>query len=399
MALARRVKPAWLPYAWRQGVANLHRPQNRTRLLVISLGLGTFLLLTLALTRASLLARLDGLGAGSRPNLVFFDVQPDQLGRLQEIAAREQVPLLQTSPIITMRLVSIQGRTTEQLAADPQSLLPAWALRREYRSTWRRTLDEAEQVVAGRFTGEAAPGVERIPVSIEAGLATDLRLKLGDELEFDVQGVPMKAVIGSIRQVEWRRLQTNFFVVFPAGPLEGAPATYAAAARAETPEATARLQRAVARGLPGVSVIDLGFVLRLLDGILAKLSWASSFLASFTVLTGAVVLVGAIFMGRHQRVREAVLLRTLGAQRGQLRRMMLAEYAALGLLSALAGSLLAVIAHALLAHFVFKLPAVPAFAPVAITVVAVTGLTMLTGWAANRSVSASPPLEILRQET
>ena len=399
VALARRTNTSLLPYAWRQGVANIHRPQNRTQLLVMSLGLGTFLLLTLALTRSSLLARLEGMGAGSRPNLIFFDVQPDQIGLLEEIAVREKVPLMKTSPIITMRLTSIKGFSTEQLAADPKTTLPNWALRREYRSTWRRSLDEAEQVSEGSFIGEVPPGVHRIPVSIESGLSKDLQLKLGDELEFDVQGVPLKAKIGSIRQVEWRRMQTNFFFVFPAGPLDGAPATYAAAARADTPEDTARLQRAVARELPNVSAIDLGFVLRMLDGIMAKISWAVSFLASFTVLTGVVVLAGAILMGRHQRVREAVLLRTLGAQRVQLRQMMLAEYAGLGLLSALAGAGLAVIAHALLAHFVFKVPAAPAPGLVAMAVLAVTGLTMLTGLVANRGVSGSPPLEILRQET
>ena len=206
-------------------------------------------------------------------------------------------------------------------------------------------------------------------------------------------------MIGSIREVEWRRLQTNFFFVFPAGPLDGAPATYAAAARAESPESTTQLQRAVAQELPNVSAIDLGFVLRLFDGILAKISWAVSFLASFTVLTGVVVLAGAVLMGRHQRVREAVLLRTLGAQRGQLRAMMLAEYAGLGLLSALAGGILAVAAHALLARFVFKVPASPSPGLLALAVLAVTLLTMVTGLLANRGVSRSPPLEILRQET
>ncbi|MFI5338114.1 MAG: ABC transporter permease, partial [Opitutales bacterium] len=340
-----------------------------------------------------------GMGAGARPNLVFFDVQPDQIDRLAAIARRENVPLLKTSPIITMRLTSLQGRSTEQLAAEPGGRLPSWALRREYRSTWRHTLDEAEKVVAGRFEGEVPPGADRVPVSIEEGLAKDLHLSVGSNLEFDVQGVPVRAVIGSIRQVEWRRLQTNFFFVFPAGPLDGAPATYAASARAETPDDTARLQRAVARELPNVSAIDLGFVLRLFDGIIAKISWAVSFLASFTVLTGVVVLAGAVLMGRHQRVREAVLLRTLGAQRGQLRRMMLAEYAGLGLLSALTGGGLAVAAHLLLARFVFKVPAAPAPALLALAVVLAPLLTMLTGLLANRGVSGRPPLEILRQET
>jgi len=236
-------------------------------------------------------------------------------------------------------------------------------------------------------------------VSIEESLAKDLQVKLGDELDFNVQGVTVAAVIGSIRQVEWRRMQTNFFFVFPQGPLDDAPVTFAASAKAPTPADTARLQRAVAKELPNVSTIDLGFVLGMLDGIFTKIAWAVSFLASFTVITGLVVLVSAVLMGRHQRVREAVLLRTLGAQRGQLRQIMFAEYTVLGLLAAATGGGLAVGANFLLATFLFKVPALPPLPLLAGAVAAVTALTVITGWLANRGVSGHPPLAILREET
>jgi putative ABC transport system permease protein len=397
--LARRTRTGWLPYTWRQGVANVHRPNNRTLLLMMSLGLGTFMLLTLLLARASLLGQLDSMGSGDRPNLMFFDVQADQIDQLDAIAKREGVPLTKTSPIVTMRLSGLKGRTAEELAADKSSSLPHWALRREYRSTYRGALDDAEKLIGGKFEGRVAAEAARVPVSIEESLAKDLQLTLGDELEFNVQGVAVKAVIGSIRQVEWRRMQTNFFFVFPLGPLDAAPATFAAAAKAKTPEDTARLQRAVAKELPNVSAVDLGFVLRLLDGIFTKIAWAVSFLASFTVVTGLVVLVCAVLMGRHQRVREAVLLRTLGAQRVQLRQIMFAEYTVLGLLAALTGGGLAVAANALLARFLFKVSAVPPLPLLAGAVATVVALTVITGWLANRGVSGQPPLEILRQET
>ena len=396
--LARRARTGWLPYPWRQGVANIHRPNNRTLLLMMSLGLGTFMLLTLLLTRAALLGQLQGMSSGDRPNLMFFDVQADQLDQLDAIARREGVPLTKTSPIITMRLGGLKGRSAEQLAADKNNSLPNWALRREYRSTYRPALDDAEKVIAGTFVGQVAADIARVPVSIEESLAKDLQLKLGDELEFNVQGVPIPAVIGSVRQVEWRRMQTNFFFVFPRGPLDSAPATFAAAAKAKTPEDTARLQRAVAKELPNISAIDLGFVLRLFDGIFTKIAWAISFLASFTVITGIVVLASAVLMGRHQRVRESVLLRTLGAQRGQLQQIMLAEYAVLGLLAALTGGGLAVAAHALLAKFLFKVSPVPPLPLLVGAVGTVAALTIITGWLANRGVTGQPPLEILRQE-
>ena len=398
--LARRLRTGWLPYTWRQGVANVHRPNNRTLLLMMSLGLGTFMLLTLLLVRAGLLGQLRDMGNGDRPNLMFFDVQNDQIDRLVAIAKREGVPLTKTSPIITMRLSALKGRPAEAISADKTSSLPNWALRREYRSTYRGALDDAEKVLEGSFVGKvAADDPARVPVSIEQGIARDLQLKLGDELDFNVQGLTVKAVIGSIRQVDWRRMQTNFFFVFPQGPLDGAPATFAAAARAGSPEDTARLQRAVARELANVSAIDLGFVLRLLDGIFTKIAWAISFLASFTVITGLVVLVSAVLMGRYQRVREAVLLRTLGAQRRQLRQIMFTEYAVLGLLAAATGGGLAVAANALLARFLFKVSPVPPLPLLLGAVASVTALTIITGWLANRGVSNHPPLEVLRQET
>jgi putative ABC transport system permease protein len=155
----------------------------------------------------------------------------------------------------------------------------------------------------------------------------------------------------------------------------------------------------VAKAWPTVSAIDLGFVLRLFDGVFTKIAWAISFLASFTVITGLVVLASAVLMGRHQRVREAVLLRTLGAQRTQLQQIMLAEYAVLGLLAAVTGGGLAVAANALLAKFLFKVSAVPPLPLLVGAVGAVTILTLVTGWLANRGVSEHPPLEILRQET
>jgi putative ABC transport system permease protein len=397
--IVRRVPTGGLSYPWRQGVANIHRPNNRTVLLMMSLGLGTFMLLTLLLSRAALLGQLREMNSGDRPNLMFFDVQPDQLAPLEAIARREGVPLSKTSPIVTMRLSGLKGRTAEELAADKNNNLPNWALRREYRSTYRSNVDDAEKVIAGAFVGEVAADVARVPVSIEEGIAKDLQLKVGDELVFNVQGVTVSAVIGSIRQVEWRRMQTNFFFVFPKGPLDAAPATFAAAAKAPTPEDTARLQRAVAKELPNVSAIDLGFVLRLFDSIFTKIAWAITFLASFTVITGVVVLASAVLMGRHQRVREAVLLRTLGAQRSQLQQIMLAEYTVLGVLAALTGALLAVVANAALAKFLFKVSTVPSLPLLAAGIAAVAVLTVVTGWLANRGVTNQPPLEILRQET
>ncbi|PTY08233.1 ABC transporter permease [Opitutaceae bacterium EW11] len=396
--LTRRFLPARLPYVWRQGISNLYRPNNRTVLLLVSLGLGTFLILTLALARATLLEQIRGRGAGDRPNLLFFDIQDDQIVPLGELMSAQGAPLKAQAPIVTMRLKSWKGRPVEEVMKDPQLRIPAWSLRREYRSTYRDRLTDTEKLVSGAFTGRLTEPTDPIPVSIEDGLAKEMQLKLGDELVWDIQGVPLATRITSMRSVDWQRLQPNFFFVFPAGVLEMAPKSFIAATRAASSAESARLQQQVVQRFPNVSAIDLALVLQTLDGVFSKVEFVVRFLALLTVATGVIVLVGAVLTGRFQRIRESVLLRTLGASRQQLRQIQLAEYAVLGALAALTGGGLAFGGNALLATFVFHVPVVAPLGLLAWAVVGVTGLTLLAGSIAGRGVANQPPLEVLRQE-
>ena len=396
---ARKFFPSRAPYVWRQGVANLHRPQNRTVLLLLSLGLGTFLMVTMALTRATLVAQISGTGGGERPNLIFFDIQNDQIGELERVLIAQGTPLLVKAPIVTMKLSQYKGRPVAEVAKDNNIKIPGWTLRREYRSSFRSTLSTTEKITAGTFTGKVDAGTEPVPLSVEQGLAKDMELALGDELEFDVQGVPLKTRVTSLREVDWRRMEPNFFLLFPEGVLEGAPNFYIAATRAATPQDSARIQQAVVAALPNVSAVDLGLVLETLDSIFSRIQLVVQLMALFTVITGIIVLAGAVLGGRHQRLRETVLLRTLGASRRQLVMIQLVEYTILGVLGAAVGCVLAVAGNWALAEWVFKSPAVVPPATLIVAVLAVTGLTLCTGWLANRSITDHPPLEILREET
>jgi putative ABC transport system permease protein len=424
---ARRWLPLRLPYVFRQGVASLYRPNNRTVLLLLSLGLGTFLMLTLFLTRTTLLKEIEFSGGGGRPNLLFFDIQDDQIEDLKKATAAEQAPVLVHAPIVTMKITSLNGRKVEELLRNSRpergasadgggearrtedaekgkrgpagDRMPGWTLRREYRSTYRGKLEGTERLVSGTFVGVVPPGEPVVPVSIEEGLFKEMGLKLGDEIEWDVQGVPMRTKVGSVRAVEWRRLEPNFFVVFPEGVLEPAPKFHVAAVRARDSEHSARVQSAVVAALPNVTAIDLALVMQTVDGIFTKVAFVIEFMAAFTVLTGIIVLVGAVLTGRYQRIRETVLLRTLGATRRQLTQMQLVEYAILGVLAAMVGGALAVTGNALLAKFVFRItPSVPLLV-LAGGVLAVCVVTVLTGLLTNRGITDHPPLEVLRQET
>jgi putative ABC transport system permease protein len=366
---------------------------------MVALGLGTFLVLTLYLTRDSLLAEFRGSTGGDRPNLLFFDVQDDQLAGVDEVLQAGGAPVLQEAPIVTMRISALKGRPVEELSRDRVPGRGGWALRREYRCTYRRLLADTEKVVAGSFEGRVNAGTAVVPISVEQGLAKELQVQIGDEITFDVQGVPIRTRVGSLRAVEWQRLQANFFVVFPEGVLEAAPKFFVVATRARSPAHSAVLQQAVVSAYPNVSAIDLGLVLQTLDGIFTKVALVVQFMALFVALTGVIVMAGAVLTGRFQRVRESVLLRALGATRRQVLRIMLAEYGVLGLLASTTGSLLAVGANWLLVHFVFETRFAPPPLLLLAAVGAVTAVTVVTGLLASRGDCDHPPLEVLRQET
>jgi putative ABC transport system permease protein len=242
------------------------------------------------------------------------------------------------------------------------------------------------------------PSTQVVPISLEEGLADEMGLKLGDGIDWDIQGVTIHSRVASLRAVEWRRLEPNFFVVFPEGVLDSAPKFHVAAVRAPTGAASAELQRAVVRDFPNVTAIDLALVLATVEGVLGKVSFVIEFMAFFTVATGLLVLACAVINGRYQRRLETVLLRTLGATRSQVARIQLVEYAVLGGLAATVGSLLSLVASGLLARLVFKIPAAAPPMALVISVAGVSGLTLLVGRVADRGLLGQPPLEVLRAE-
>jgi len=396
---ARRFTPRRFPYVVRQGLANLHRPNNRTLLLLLSLGLSAFLVLTLFLARTTLLREIVGSAGGGRPNLLLFDIQDDQIGPVTKLLRARGAPVLDEAALVTLRIQSVRGRAAEDLMKDRSARIPGWTLRRDYRSTYRGHLTQNERIVSGAFEGRITPGASPIPISVEEGLFRDMRLKLGDEIIWDLDGVPLRTQVSSVRAVEWRRLDPNFFVVFPDGALEDAPKTHVVAVRAATATESAALQRALVGAFPNVTAIDVTLVVDTLDAIFAKVSFAIEFMTAFTVATGLIVVASAVFTGRYQRVRETVLLRTLGASRRQIVWIQRVEYAVLGMLAGGVACILAAVSNGLLAHFVFHATPASPPAPFFFTVAAVTMVTLGTGLLAGRGIADHPPLEVLRRET
>jgi putative ABC transport system permease protein len=405
-AMRRLVSPR-LAYPWRQGLANLYRPANQTLAVVLALGFGAFLLGTLVVLQHSLVGQLETDDPASRPNLALFDIQSDQRDGVVAVLSASGVAASPAVPIVPMRIHSLKGVAAAQIlsrAAAPDAGGPqreAWMFRREFRSTYRDSVGDAETVVAGawwpRGAGRAA-GAGPVPLSLEADIARDLGVMVGDEIVWDVQGVLLPSRVASLREVRWARFEPNFFAVFPEGPLEAAPQTWVTLARVPDEALRARLQRSLVERYPNLSALDLTEVQKALDDILGRVAWAVRFMALFSVGAGLAVLLGAVAESRTERLREAVLLKTLGATRRQVLRVVAVEYASLGLLAATIGLLLALASGAALMHFAFEGAAVVPYASLAALAVAIVALTVGLGASGSLEVFRRTPLEVLRSE-
>jgi putative ABC transport system permease protein len=406
MSGLRRGLPGRLPYVWRQGLQNLHRPANQTLTVVLALGFGAFLLATLFLVQHNLLRDLRVGSEDARPNLVFIDVQPDQREGLVRLLEGDGLALDPPTPIVPMRILAVKGRRVSEIlydTRDRQGRGGRWAFRREYRSTYRDNPGSSERIVAGApwragAWRDRAPDGEPVPVSLEQDLARSLDVGLGDEIVWDVQGLPVRSRIASLREVEWARFEPNFFAVFPEGPLSAAPQTFAALTQVEDAPARARLQARVAERFPNVTTLDLSNIQATLEDLIARVSLAVRFTASFSLIAGVAVLAGAVAASRLQRVRESVLLKVLGASRGQVLRVLFSEYLTLGLLASLTAALLAIGGGWGLTELVFdssfRLPWLPLLG----LSLAVTGLTVAGGLASSLEQLRRTPLEALRAE-
>lgn len=386
-----------LPFAFRQGLAGLFRPNNQTFLLVPILGLGSALLFVISFSHNSLLRHVSFSPSVDEPNMAIFDIQDDQKEALKQQLTSAGKPVLEEVAIVAMRLERIKDRSVQELRKDPNTKIPRWALNRDYRSTYRNHLTPGEEIVAGRWPAVPS-GDGRVPISLEEELAESLDVTVGDEIVFNVQGVLLETVVAGLRKVDWYKLRPNFFAVFPEGVLEEAPKFHVVLTRGRTPEESAEIQRLLRKNFPNTSTLDLRLILTTLDTYLSKITFVLRFMGLFVVATGLLVLSGALLSTRFERIREAALLRTLGASRRAIRTIHVIEYGLTGFFSGLAGLGLGLLASALLTHYLFEISFKPAFSTAPIGLGLVVLVTTWTGLFLGRGMLKRPPLETLRED-
>ena len=395
--LVKRFFPNQAGFILRHSLSSLFRPNNQTRVLLVTIGLGAFIISTLNIIEQSMLEQVEFAGQENQSNTILFDIQPDQREGVVNLMKDNELKVNQVVPIVTIRIASLHGQTVEQLQKDTTDKISNWALTREYRVTYRDSLHHSEKLIEGEIQHKSA-GKDSIFVTISEGMLDNLDVKLGDSIVFDVQGVPMKAKISGVREVEWQKDPPNFIFVFPPGVMEEAPQVFVTATRIDNQQQANSFQQQLVMQYPNVSLIDLRLILSTVNDLFNKLGMVVRFLALFSIITGLVVLAGAVINSKFLRIKENVLLRTVGARTRQIIKITLIEYAWLGLFAALTGIILSLGSGFLLAKFFFEIAFAFDWLELLIIGAGVVFLTMLIGWFNSREVITTPPLQILRKE-
>lgn len=380
-------------FAVKQAINSLHRPGNQTRVIVMAVGLGVFLVLAIQSLSTNLVADFNLARRDNLPNMFLIDVQTDQRAGVEQLVEEATGARPELVPTVRARISSINGREIDLASGEMRE--QRGLLGREYVVTYRPNLDRNETIVGGKFW-DAMPSGEA-EVSIEEGMRGLAGLDVGGTITFDVLGRKINARVTSIRRVDWRNSRTGFMVLFRPGALESAPQTWIGPINAPTGAAErSRFQRALLDRYPNVSMIDVAEIVSTVNRILSSVTLAVSFIGGFVFLSGVLILVGSIAMTKFQRVYESAVLKTLGAKRKTLLIILLAEYGLLGLIAGIIGSLAAVALSYSVARFVFDIPWT--FSPLLnITAVGATvALVVIVGALASFDVLTRKPLAILR---
>jgi putative ABC transport system permease protein len=396
LLVIRRFFPANAGFIWRHSLSNLFRPNNQTRVLMVTIGLGAFVISTLNIVEKSMLSQVEFAGQENQSNTILFDIQPYQREGVIKLMTDNNLHVNQVVPIVTCRISQVNGRPVEVLQKDSTDDIPEWALTREYRVTYRDTLQGSEELIAGKLQKKVSE--DSIGVTISEGMNESLHVGVGDSVVFDVQGITVKTRINGIRKVEWPKDPPNFIFVFPSGVLEHAPQTFVTATRIDDKKRANIFQQQLVTNFPNISLIDLRLILSTVNELFNKLGLVIRFLALFSIITGLVVLAGAVINSKFVRIKENVLLRTIGARTRQIMKITLIEYAYLGLFSSITGMTLALGGGWLLTKFFFDITFAFDWKELVIITVGVVLMTMIIGWLNSREVINTPPLQVLRKE-
>lgn len=376
--------------AWRFGLVNISRRAGSSVVQMMGFSIGLMALLLLTVVRTDLLEEWQGRLPDDAPNRFLINIQPDQLSEVEAFFANENIEVPLIYPMVRARLVGVNGQALDEDGLETER--GKRLAMREFNLSWAAEMQADNQLVAGRWWNQNEHGQPLL--SVEEGIAEELGFKLGDTLSYRVAGQQFSAKITSLRSVEWDSFRANFFVLAPPGLLDIYPVNYMSAFYLPSDQHT--LLNRLVQQFPNITVFDVATILDQVRTIIERVTLAVEYVFLFTLLAGLMVMFAAIHASLDERIREAAILRTLGARRSQLLGSMMLEYAGLGLMSGLVASLTAGAVGMIVAERIFQLNYLPGPALwLGGMMLGAIGIG-IAGTLGTRFVVNRPPLQTLR---
>jgi putative ABC transport system permease protein len=379
-----------LPSFLRHGLSNLYRPGNQSAAVLAALGTGVMLILAIYLMQAMLLRDIRETASPKLPNVFLIDVTTDEIAGVKEFFARQPgvSQALDLMPVVTGRFVSLNGKPLDQLKEQhfPRRMLENAEL------SWADAPPAGDKVTQGKWWNDSGAA----ELAIGEGTAQRLHLGLGSAVELEVGGMVRALKVSAIYRADGQHLGARVVFVLPSGQLKDQLATWYGGAHID-PKQVAAMERALFATYPTISVINLADVLERIESVVDQITFVVRFLAGFSIFAGLMILASSIASTRFRRMREAVVLKTLGATRLRIVRTFSVEFSVLGLL---AGTVGVIFANVLTRVLLRKLE-VGFQIEWTVTLVALVGTAVLataTGWIASYRILGLRPLQVLREE-
>jgi putative ABC transport system permease protein len=380
-----------LPSPVRHGLANLYRPGNPSAALLAALGMGVMQIMTVYLVQKAVVSELHISAAPNLPNVFLIDITNSEIGGIRTLLKAQHSVAAEPEmlPVVSSRVIDINGVPANEakLKNFPKRMLRSISL------TWSATAPPGTKVVEGKWwaAGEKGP-----VVAVEQRVSQRLGVHVGSHITFAAQDTQIVATVVALTKADGQHAYSRAEFILPQAPLAGLPVVWYGGVHVD-PAHVGELQRALYAAYPTVTVINVAQALETVRALVIQITYVIQFLAAFSIFAGVIILASSIAGTRYRRIREVVVLKTLGATRGRIATVFSIEFAVLGLVAGVVGILFAnIIARVLLTrmtvayHFQWTW-----------TVGALLGtaaLTVATGWLASHRILGRKPLEVLREE-
>ena len=382
-------------FSLRHAALNLRRPGNQTRVILLSVGLGSFFIVGVRSLQVNLLNNFALELREDTPDMFLIDIQNDQADDITNMLKKHIEHESKLVPVLQARVTGVSGRV---LSLDGASEARRAGLGREYTITYRSHLEENERIIAGTFWNEESSIIPE--VSIEEGLHERSGIQLGDTVKFDVLGRELQARVTSVRAVDWDDSRSGgFMFLFQPGVFDDAPHTFIGFLKGPLDASSrANLQREISEKHPNVSIIDGLDILSTVRRVLDYVTLAITVVGAIALFSGGLILIGSVAMTKFQRMYSTAIFRTLGANTKALTTILILEYGVLGIIAGTVGSFGALLLTWVLVNQVFDLTWLPVLSEHLVGIVLTAVIVCVVGVFSNLDVLKRKPLAILRAE-